>query len=100
MSRNRGIATVWSCVRELSTVQQHLRDRRARDVSITRRVWTTPFSTEISMSKVDLKTLLNQLVANDNTKPTPGTALTPKPAPVKPPSPPRMNRALRPRRRT
>jgi hypothetical protein len=53
------------------------------------------------MSKVDLKTLLNQLAANDNTKQgaaTPGTA--PKPAPVKPPPPPRMNRALRPRRRS
>lgn len=51
------------------------------------------------MSKVDLKTLLNQLAANDNTakQPAPGT---PKPAPVKPPPPPRMNRALRPRRRT
>ena len=53
------------------------------------------------MSKVDLKTLLNQLAANDNTKQaTPGTALAPKPAPVKPPPPPRMNRALRPRRRS
>jgi hypothetical protein len=52
------------------------------------------------MSKVDLKTLLNQLAANDNTKQAVPGALAPKPAPVKPPPPPRTNRALRPRRRS